>query len=164
MAKFNKSQVLMLLVLALLLIITPFLPSSLKPTFLYFIVNLLIITLGAEAGFLSAFPRPSSSEDKKFSSAVPDKKEASTSASGSGNVSFSELSEKKKPKIVLEKFDKVKSASMPSLLFVGEAEAVEEEEIDEEDEVAGINGQELFAKADAFIRNFYKQLRTQQRD
>ncbi|KAI9115656.1 hypothetical protein K1719_013325 [Acacia pycnantha] len=170
--KFNKFQVLMLLVL-LLLIITPFWPSSLKPPFLYFFVNLLIVMLGAEAGFLKAFPRPSSStEEKKFSAAsvvasIPEKKEGSTTLA-SGSASFSEVSEKRRlnNKIVLENFEKVKkSASMPSLLWVGEAETmVMEEEVEEEeedDDVAGIKGQELLTKADAFIRNFYKQSKMQ---
>ncbi|PON91919.1 hypothetical protein TorRG33x02_122500 [Trema orientale] len=58
--KFNKSQVLILSLLAVLLIIAPLLSSSLRPTYLYFITNLLIITLGAEAGLLSLiFSKPS---------------------------------------------------------------------------------------------------------
>lgn len=61
------SQVLkLLLILAALLIITPLLSTSLRTTYLYFIVHLLIISLGAEAGLISFFTK--SPHDKKFPS------------------------------------------------------------------------------------------------
>ncbi|KAF7815851.1 DUF4408 domain protein [Senna tora] len=159
MNKFNKSQLLVLLVIILLLIITPFLPSSLKPTFLYFIFNLLIITLGAEAGLLSAFPRPNL-EDKKFSAsasiiAIPEKREGSTSSSGSSALELSE----NKPKIVVEK--EKKCPSMPSLFLVEAKAELEAEAEAEDNDIGGINGQELFAKAETFIGNFYRQLKMQ---
>ncbi|KAK4420793.1 hypothetical protein Salat_2029800 [Sesamum alatum] len=44
-----------LLPIALLLIITPLLSTSLRLKYLYFIVNILIIAVGAEAGLLSFF-------------------------------------------------------------------------------------------------------------
>lgn len=50
-----------LLPVAALLIITPLLSTSLRFKYLYFIVNILIIALGAEAGLLSFFlhnPKP----------------------------------------------------------------------------------------------------------
>ena len=70
--KFKKSQVLMLSLLVALLIIAPFLSSSLRPTYLFFITNLLIIALGAEAGLFSLiFSKPSSSEDNKIKNTLP---------------------------------------------------------------------------------------------
>ncbi|KAK0599909.1 hypothetical protein LWI29_009780 [Acer saccharum] len=66
--KFNKSQLLLLSLLAALLCITPLLSSSLRPTYLYFIINLLIITLSAEAGLFSVFSKPPEENIKKYSS------------------------------------------------------------------------------------------------
>ncbi|PHU04059.1 hypothetical protein BC332_24881 [Capsicum chinense] len=61
------SQVLkLLLIIAALLIITPLLSTSLRTTYLYFIVHLLIISLGAEAGLISFFSK--SPHDKKLPS------------------------------------------------------------------------------------------------
>ncbi|KAK8997349.1 hypothetical protein V6N11_020829 [Hibiscus sabdariffa] len=61
MNKFMKSQLLILSVVAALLFIAPLLSSSLRPTFLYFVLNLVIISLGAEVGLGSVFSnsRPS---------------------------------------------------------------------------------------------------------
>ncbi|XP_015166452.1 uncharacterized protein [Solanum tuberosum] len=61
------SQVLkLLLIIAALLIITPILSTSVRTTYLYFIVHLLIISLGAEAGLISFFFK--SPYDKKLPS------------------------------------------------------------------------------------------------
>ena len=60
MNKFKKSQVLVLSLLTILLIIAPLLSSSLRPTYIYFIINLHIIAHGAGAGVLSFFANPSS--------------------------------------------------------------------------------------------------------
>ena len=57
--KFKKSQVLVLSLLTILFIIAPLLSSSLRPTYIYFITNLLMIALGAETGVLSFFSKPS---------------------------------------------------------------------------------------------------------
>ena len=179
MNKFMKSQVLVLFVLALLLAITPLLPSSLRPTYLYFIFNVLIIALGAEAGLLSAFSKPL--EDKKQPQkpvlppeVIPEKSDASSMIGGSDVSEHNE----KKPKVIekfaservsgVTKLDKEKKCpSMPSLLSIGGEEAdaeVMEEELEAEDEIGGVNGQELFAKAETFIGNFHKQLRMQREE
>ncbi|XP_027344014.1 uncharacterized protein LOC113856414 [Abrus precatorius] len=179
MNKFKKSQVLVLFVLLVLLVIIPSLPSSLRPTYLYFITNFLIIALGAEAGLLSVFAKPL--EDKKQSSSVtikpvmpseasPEKREASNSITTCVSV-VSDHAENcaSDSGVCVTKVDKVqKGPSVPSLFFIGSGEAEEdvmiEEELEAEEDIGGINGQELFAKAEAFIRNFYKQLKMQREE
>nr|POF25078.1 hypothetical protein CFP56_78151 [Quercus suber] len=182
----------MLFLLAVLLIITPLLSSSLRPTYLYFIINILIIALGAEAGLLSSFSKPS--EDRKQTVLAAPKPLASSEVSPDNGVVrtinidkvVAPASTEKKAKVVeksaSEKFvgcvkiDKVtKCPSMPSLFFIGggesEAEDVAEEAYAEE-EVKGeekdgeeeVSGQELFTKAETFIGNFYKQLKMQRED
>lgn len=181
----------MLFLLAVLLIITPLLSSSLRPTYLYFIINILIIALGAEAGLLSSFSKPS--EDRKQTVWAVPKPLASSEVSPDNGVVrttndkvVAPASTEKKAKVVeksaSEKFvgsvkiGKVtKCPSMPSLFFIGggesEAEDVAEEACAEE-EVKGeekdgeeeVSGQELFTKAETFIGNFYKQLKMQRED
>ncbi|KAK7372003.1 hypothetical protein VNO80_05371 [Phaseolus coccineus] len=177
MKTFNKFEVLVLFVLALLLGITPLLPSSLRPTYLYFIFNVLIIALGAEAGLLSVFSKPL--EDRKQHVSVTQKpvmppevhehdeeREEAFNILGGGSGA-SEHSERKvkvveifasDEKIVgVAEVDEVKKcSSMPNLWII---EGGESEETDEEIEAG--NGQELFAKAEAFIGNFYMQLKMQ---
>ncbi|MED6134711.1 hypothetical protein PIB30_039632 [Stylosanthes scabra] len=165
MREFMKSQVMVLIVLALLLAITPLLPSCLRPTYLYFIFNVLIIALGAEAGLLSAFSKPT--EDRKQppqeSAAITEKREASSIVITGTDVS--DHKEKKHSKIVGEG---VTNNNTNNNNEVDENEVMfmemEMEEIEVEEEIAGVNGQELFAKAEAFIGNFYKQLKMQREE
>ncbi|KAL2322694.1 hypothetical protein Fmac_027073 [Flemingia macrophylla] len=167
MNKFKKSQVLVLFVLVVLLLITPSLPSSLRPTYLYFIINFLIMALCAEAGLLSVFATPS--EDRKQSSfvmpseAISEKREASNSTPSIVSEHVEKSATEKG--VCVTKVDKVQNcSSVPSLFYIGGGEAGEEvleEELEAEDDIGGVNGQELFAKAEAFIRNFYKQLKMQ---
>lgn len=164
MKKFKKSQVLMLSLLAALLSIAPLLSSSLRPTYLYLVLNLLIISLGAEAGLFSVFSRPIE-DNKKLSKPVPTSKEPSSLEPKVkvSKVVTKSLSEKIPGTVNAEKVKK--SPSMPSLFFVGDGEAdagdVFEEYEEEEDEVGR---QELFAKAESFIGNFHKQLKMQRED
>ncbi|KAF8009110.1 hypothetical protein BT93_J0183 [Corymbia citriodora subsp. variegata] len=79
MEKLKKSLVLMLTLLLALLLVTPLLSSNLRSPYLYFIFNLLIITLGAEAGLLSVFSKPS--DDKRTASYAPKPITATTLAS-----------------------------------------------------------------------------------
>ena len=189
MNNFKNSQVLVLFVLVLLLAITPLLPSSLRPAYLYFIFNFLIIALGAEAGLLSVFARPV--EDMKHSASVtqkpmmaqgeviPDEKSEASSTTGGRSASSEHVEKKPKYVVVVEKsasekvvcvreVDKVqKCPSTPSLFFIGGGEDdadLKDEELEAEDEIGGVNGQELFAKAEAFIGNFYKQLKMQREE
>lgn len=171
----------MLSLLASLLIITPFLSSPLRPTYLYFVINILIIALGAEAGLLSsAFSKPP--EDHK--NAQEDSTADETARAGA-SPSNSELKKVKAvEKSASEKISgavKVKKLkkcpSMPSIFFIGSGEPeaaddhevlgeelYEEKEEEEEEVVGGLSGQELFTKAEMFIGNFYKQLKMQRED
>ncbi|RDY07979.1 hypothetical protein CR513_07834, partial [Mucuna pruriens] len=188
MNKFNKSEFLVLFVLSLLLGITPLLPSSLRPTYLYFIFNVLIIALGAEAGLLSASSKPLEDKNQPVSftqkpvmppevyeleerKAKPFHVTCSSVASGHDEKKLKvvEKSASEEKNIVgVNEVDEVKKCpAMANILFIrgGESEGeVLDEEIDVEDEVGGVNGQELFAKAEAFIGNFYKQLQMQKEE
>lgn len=180
MSKFKKSQILMLSLLAVLLSVTPLISSSLRPKYLYFIINLLIIALGAEAGLLSVFSK--TLEDKKHAAPAVTKPVITATKTPSPEAKVAPaFSERKAPYRVIEKsasekivgtvkVDKVKKCpSMPSLFFIGSEEIevvddVTEENEDEEEEVGGISGQELFTKAETFIGNFYKQLKMQREE
>ncbi|XP_048318787.1 uncharacterized protein LOC125418674 [Ziziphus jujuba] len=207
---FKKSQILMLSLLAILLVIAPLLSSSLRPTYLYFIINFLIIALGAEAGLLSFFSKPYSDDKKNTSLAhqkpavvthsVPDHKKGSAVNSNSKPICSSDVDREKvvpecdettKANKVVERSmsekttgsvrssaERVKKCpSTPSLFFIGGGEAEAEMDIngdnyyqeeveveEEEEEVGEISGQELFAKAETFIGNFYKQLKMQREE
>ncbi|CAL5190638.1 unnamed protein product [Lathyrus oleraceus] len=182
MNKVDKSQVIILSFIAFLLVITPLLPSFLRPSYLYLIFNILIIALAAQSGLLSAFSEPS--EDKKHHVSVSSKQkhalqklEENEASTINNENSVSEEQKVKKPKVVEKsayekkvvfvgesKVDnKVKKCpSMPSLFYIENGE--EDEEVEVEDEICGVNGQELFAKAEAFIGNFYKQLKMQREE
>ncbi|XP_045831884.1 uncharacterized protein LOC123923241 [Trifolium pratense] len=194
MNKVDKSQVIVLSFLAFLLVITPFLPSFLRPSYLYLIFNILIIALGVEAGLLSVFSEPSEDKKQHVSVFVTQKqtqkhvmleqKEKEVSNMINNACFVSEEQNEKKPKVVEKsvsekkivfvgdsKLDKVKkSPSMPSIFFIDDGEDDlevkynDEEVIEVEDEICGVNGQELFAKAEAFIGNFYKQLKMQREE
>ncbi|KAG8658239.1 uncharacterized protein LOC110611635 [Manihot esculenta] len=186
MTKFNKSQIVMLSLLAALLFVTPLLSSSLRPKYLYFIINLLIIALGAEAGLLSAvFSKPF--DDKKLAVPVSVKSQVVTASEVSSSPEAKAIppacSEKKARVVEKSASEKIVSSvkveekvkkcpSMPSLFFIGGGETEVEdvanekqvEEDKEEEEAGGLSGQELFTKAETFIGNFYKQLKMQREE
>lgn len=177
---FKKSQILMLSLLASLLIITPLLSSSLRPTYLYFVFNILIIALGAEAGLLSSGPSKPPEDHKNAQGASTDD-EATKAGASPPNSEIKKV--KAVEKSVSEKIsgavkvNKLKKCpSTPSLFFIGSGETetaddhqvfgdgLYEEKEEEEEEVGGLSGQELFTKAEMFIGNFYKQLKMQRED
>ncbi|CAI9088377.1 OLC1v1022686C1 [Oldenlandia corymbosa var. corymbosa] len=159
MDKFKFFQILKLSVMVILLCITPFLSASLRPPYIYFIVNLLIIALGAEAGLLPFLFKSTESDNKTSTttsfSTLDDhnvaaqkpglvssedtfynKEKTAEIATGTGNR------EGEKPAKAVEKSssEKVvigqvaykvvrKSPSMPSLFFIGD-DQVEEVLID----------------------------------
>ncbi|ONK69893.1 uncharacterized protein A4U43_C05F27950 [Asparagus officinalis] len=184
MQAIKKSQLakIFLLVLFLtLLFLAPFIPSSRRTSYLYFILNLLVVVLGAEAGFLSAISKPH--EEKKplvtsMSTASPVTETVSEQASRQQVIKPVIIG---KP-LVVEEEKKVnkeglkRCKSRPSLFFIASFEPEREEEKEEvemekEEEVVVVRNmvgdigelskQELFMKAEMFIGNFYKQLKMQ---
>ncbi|KAB5534315.1 hypothetical protein DKX38_017401 [Salix brachista] len=183
MSKLKRSQILVLSLLAALLIVTPLIPSSLRPKYLYFIFNLLIIALGAEAGLISAaFSKPVvplTTKPARSSVTAPPDHQASTADQADEAPAKAKVFEKSASEnygsTVIRVVRKVKKCpSLPSLFFIGGgdhgAEAVEdvggdhEEEEEGEGEVGGISGQELYTKAETFIGNFYTQLKMQREE
>ncbi|CAK9157505.1 unnamed protein product [Ilex paraguariensis] len=182
MENFNNSQMLKLSFIATLLI-APLLSPSLRPAYIYFVVNLLIIVLGAEAGLLSFFSK--ATDDKKHAVVIAQKPVVASEVSpvkgdvvnttiGTATLEYNQNKAKVVEKCSSEKIvgvvtvHKVKKCpSTPSIFFIGGAETEAEEVIDDDDdeeEVAGISGQELFNKAETFIGNFYKQLKMQREE
>ncbi|OMP04365.1 hypothetical protein COLO4_09703 [Corchorus olitorius] len=186
MNKFKKSQILILSLVAALLFIAPLLSSSLRPTYLYFVLNLLIIALGAEAGLLSVFSRPSyvaaakpvtTTQEIKAGEIISnnnnkehDQKQVSPSSNEKKKVKVIEKSASEKISAGSSiKVEKVKKCpSTPSLFFIGSAEEheedKEEEKEEEERDLGELSGSELFTKAETFIGNFYKQLKMQREE
>ncbi|KAG5235213.1 LIM and calponin domain-containing protein [Salix suchowensis] len=183
MSKLKRSQILVLSLLAALLVVTPLIPSSLRPKYLYFIFNLLIIALGAEAGLISAaFSKPVvpvTTKPARSSVTAPPDHQASAAdqadeAPAKAKVFVKSASENYGSTVIRVDRKVKKCPSLPSLFFIGGgdhgAEAVEdvrgghEEEGEGEGEVGGISGQELYTKAETFIGNFYKQLKMQREE
>lgn len=177
---FKKSQILMLSLLASLLIITPLLSSSLRPTYLYVVFNILIIALGAEAGLLSSGPSKPPEDHKNAQGASTDDEATKAGASPPNSeikkVKAVEKSASEKISGAVKVNKLKKCPSTPSLFFIGSGETetaddhqvlgdgLYEEKEAEEEEVGGLSGQELFTKAEMFIGNFYKQLKMQRED
>ncbi|QHO18935.1 uncharacterized protein DS421_11g324700 [Arachis hypogaea] len=132
---------------------------------MYFISNFLIIALGAEAGLLTVISRPLN--ERKHVNFIAQKPLINKS------ITVEKLASEEKFVCVAKVEEKARNCgSMPSIFFIGGDDADEDYEYDyddddlkAEDEIGGVdNGQELFAKAEAFIGNFYKQLKMQREE
>ncbi|KAI9108525.1 hypothetical protein K1719_020409 [Acacia pycnantha] len=156
MDKFKKSQVLVLIILAFLLLITHFLPSSMRPPFLYFIFNLLIISLGAEAGLLSSSASSTPLHENTSPSLIAQKLVIMP------HEAISEVKKSSTPEPTEKKVIHV-TVTKPSLFFIAREE-IEEEQQQEESEGVVNEQEELCAKAEAFIGNFYTQLKMQREE
>ncbi|KAL5729881.1 hypothetical protein ACHQM5_002773 [Ranunculus cassubicifolius] len=193
MEKSQMPHILKLCLIAILFLITPFVWPSMRPPYLYFLLNLLIIALGAEAGFLS-FLKPQ--DDKKPAPYAPKPFELPTKfviEESNGNISAkvnvikevdAVINNDPPPAVVQKTVRKVeksvsekivssvkvrtlkKCPSTPSIFFIGGGDEEEEEVMDGlEEEVEGVlSKQELFTKAETFIGNFYNQLKMQRED
>ncbi|KAK4278399.1 hypothetical protein QN277_016252 [Acacia crassicarpa] len=157
MDKFKKSQVLVLIILAFLLLITHFLPSSMRPPFLYFIFNLLIISLGAEAGLLSSSASSTPLHENTSPSLVAQQLVIMP------HEAISEVKKASTPEPTEKKVIHV-TVTKPSLFFIAREETEEEEEQEEESEGVVNEQEDLCAKAEAFIGNFYTQLKIQREE
>nr|CAD1834900.1 unnamed protein product [Ananas comosus var. bracteatus] len=192
------SQLAKVALLLLLLLLTPFISSSLRPSYLYFILNILIVALGVEAGVLRAASGP---RNEKKPTAAPTPINLGTSCSSPHNTRSDSTASTHISKIenfvsncikagadkastqtssivsmkpvakekVGKRVDGLKRCpSRPSLFFISsfEPEDGEAEKEEEEEEWKDLEAekQELFAKAETFIGDFYKQLKMQRED
>lgn len=163
--------------IAILLVISPLLSTSLRPTYFYFIFNLVIIALGIEAGLLSSSSKPSEDQKPIRIATTP------VTNPDFGHEKNVHIIPQRKAIKVVEKCssDKMvstnvvvvrnvkRSPSTPSLFFIGGGEVDTEEGEDncfeeEEEEVVPSGHDQLFNKAEKFIGNFYKQLNMQRED
>ncbi|CAI0379406.1 unnamed protein product [Linum tenue] len=179
----------MLIIMATLLFVSPLISASIRPKYLYFIFNLLIVALAAEAGLLLPHPTSSSVVSPASKPTIPLSPDTATTntaaAAGADHKSPVHDGGASNHKLVEKPSSEDGNASlkcrpsMPSLFFIaGEDQAdqldsvedVHQELIGSEAEDDGaavgefISGQELFAKAETFIGNFYKQLKMQRED
>ncbi|KAM0944399.1 hypothetical protein DsansV1_C11g0108411 [Dioscorea sansibarensis] len=173
MEKPQRSQLLRTLLLLLLLTITPSIPDSFRPSYLYFLFNIFIVALGIEAGLLSAISGPLHDQQNPSNEVIN-----SVNISTKDHVTQQEVTKQAVEKPVVLMADKVvtvarvhrvkKSTSTPSLFFIGGGDEahqfVDYEETEEVDEADHDSAQELFAKAEMFIGNFYKQLKMQREE
>ncbi|XP_074590850.1 uncharacterized protein LOC141846711 [Curcuma longa] len=173
MERLARSQVSKGLFLLVLVLVAPFISSSLRSSYMYILFNILIFVLCVEDGFLKAFSRHH------------EEKTSNCNATGAPMVSeaFMKLAQKtavapKASKVTPRAQAREHCSSRPSLFFIGGFEGSEksaharkqeekrkEEKVEVEIETGEIiSKQELFTKAEAFIDNFYKQLKMQRQE
>lgn len=158
MEKIKRSQLAKIALIAAFLLIAPLLSTSMRPPFLFLLLNLLVILLGVESGVLETFSSPP--DEKKPMAASP---VAAAAEQSSGRSD--ELPEVEKNAAVVNAHKVRKCPSTPSLFFVGSGSSeVEKFEEEEEEDGYGDEGQELFLKAEMFIGDFYKQLKIQREE
>lgn len=171
MEKFQMTQCAKIVLIVLLLLITPLLSRSVRTPYLYFLFNLLLLALGVESGILTAISRPT--DDQRDTSNVSDtmvnKLVANDNVGKVAPLSAEEESTVVVEKtIVVQKIKPKKCPSTPSLFFMGGfdgEDGADQNGVDEgEEEEEVLSGQELFAKAETFIGNFYKQLKIQREE
>lgn len=133
-----KSQIAKIVLLLLLLLFIPFVPASIRPCYLFFLLNILILALGVEAGFLKMISEPHDEKNITTSIATP------VTIADMLDCAFHE------------------GTLHPLKDSDGEdGDEQEEEEEEKWEDIGELSTQELFTKCEAFIGNFYKQLRTQ---
>ncbi|XP_051136252.1 uncharacterized protein LOC127254939 [Andrographis paniculata] len=157
----HKSNVGLLAVGALLMI-TPLVSTPHRLTYLYFIVNILIIAVSADAGLLRS---SASAHDRNHEDDDDDDVNVGAAANKLNNDS---IDDSKKNSGEVDEMKKSPSPSSSSIDFV-EEESVEDENGEQQEGGVVIleEGElelELFEKAEMFIGNFYKQLRMQRDD
>lgn len=158
-----ESLNLKLLPLAALLIITPLLSTSLRFKYLYFIVNILIIALGAEAGLLSFFlqsqhnPKPPPS----FPTSLPHKPPITPHDDGDDDGDDDDGGDAVDGKPAEEV---AQSPSEKTSIFYIHDDHLVEDDDDQLMEDDDVEDHELFHKAETFIGNFYKQLKMQRQE
>uniref|UniRef100_M1C179 DUF4408 domain-containing protein n=1 Tax=Solanum tuberosum TaxID=4113 RepID=M1C179_SOLTU len=134
---------------------TPLISSSQRTPYLYFIVNLLIISLGVDAGLITFFSK-SQNDDKNSPPSLSPQQQKIVPKLVEKCVSEKIVGVTKL--VVKDEAKLQKCPSTPSLFFIGSSEDTSEVKEEEEEE---ISGEELFNKAEIFIGNFYNQLKMQ---
>ncbi|XP_033513757.1 uncharacterized protein [Nicotiana tomentosiformis] len=172
------SQALKLLLIATLLIITPLLSTSLRTTYLSFIVHLLIIALisFSKSPNHKKLPSATNITTSHEQETVPNNKNLSVMTNNitDFNKAVEKCVSEKTVDVVMQEVGVKKCPSTPSLFFIGGGEeinemegvVIKEEKGEEKEEVikGEISKEELFYKAETFIGNFYKQLKMQRED
>ncbi|KAJ4781647.1 hypothetical protein LUZ62_020643 [Rhynchospora pubera] len=182
------SQLSKLAFILIFILLTPLVPSSLRPPYLYFLFNILVVSLGIESGLLKAITSPH--EEKKPNSIpqapilYPNIQNGSNvmtrtrSIAAIANQALAKPIEKAKVEIggIIGVNKLKKCASRPSIFFIGGLESEheckkenkkenkEEEKEEQWMETEEMTKQELFAKAESFIGNFYRQLKMQREE
>ncbi|CAN4103992.1 unnamed protein product [Withania somnifera] len=139
---------------------TPIISSSQRTCYLYFIVNLLIISLGADAGLITFFSKFQNDDKNPSTTSIKQQRMVEEKCEYEKIVEVTKLVDKDY-QVKLQK-----NPSTPSLFFIGNCEDSSEvkEEEEEEEEEEEISEQELFNKAEIFIGNFYNQLKMQREE
>ncbi|KAJ3685947.1 hypothetical protein LUZ61_015111 [Rhynchospora tenuis] len=183
------SQLSKLAFILIFILLTPLVPSSLRPPYLYFLFNILVVSLGIESGLLKAITSPH--EEKRpnnfitqtpiFNPSIQNVSNVMTktqSIAAIANQALAKPIEKAKVEIggIIGVNKLKKCASRPSIFFIGgldseqeckkenKKENKEEEREEHWMEAEEMTKQELFAKAESFIGNFYRQLKMQREE
>jgi Cotton fibre expressed protein len=184
------SQISKLVLLLIFVLLTPLIPTSLKHPYFYLLFNILVVALGIESGLLKAVTSPH--EEKKHNSTPPtplfmtpqtlhpsiynDSKvmTRTQSIAAIATQALEKPMEKANDETAtlsrIVQVNKIKKcASRPSLFFIGGLESeseytMESRKEDKWMEAEEMTKQELFAKADNFIGNFYRQLKIQREE
>ncbi|KAJ8492981.1 hypothetical protein OPV22_014702 [Ensete ventricosum] len=158
MDKLPKSQVAKMVLFLFLLIIIPFVSTSLRSYYLYFLLNTLIIALGIEAGLLNMISVPRYEKINAAATAIASAIDVAEAVHDAQEPAAETVSR------VATRVQKLKRcSSRPNLFFIGNDEV--DGRVEQEEFICESNGelskQELFAKSEAFIANFHKQLKMQ---
>ncbi|XP_020529337.1 uncharacterized protein LOC18444306, partial [Amborella trichopoda] len=166
MEKFQKTQLARLVAIASLFLVTPLIRPWMRPTYLYFLLNLLILSLGLESGALASLAKPNN--EKK-----PTMLNNFSSNGNGGNIAATLVREsdsgggggEKLTAIVRERNafvgggDKVTTFVRKRNAFVGGGDKVTTFVKERNGGGGGgdkdVSSQELFAKVENFIGNFY---------
>ncbi|XP_078153460.1 uncharacterized protein LOC144548626 [Carex rostrata] len=181
------SQISKLVLLLIFALLTLLIPTSLRHPYLYFLFNILVVALGIESGLLKAITSTNDEKQPNFTThIIPPYLHPSNIHHGTRHVmkktqSIAAIASQalvkpiEKGKVVEITFGGIvrvnkklkKCASRPSIFFIGGSESEQEyckkESKKEEEwmEAEEMTKQELFAKTEQFIGNFYLQSKMQ---
>jgi Cotton fibre expressed protein len=187
------SQISKLVLLLIFVLLTPLIPTSLKHPYLYLLFNILVVALGVESGLLKAVTSPHEEKKHNSTPLTPlfmtpqtlhpsiynDTKVMTRTRSITAIATQALAKPVEKAKVEtatlsgIVRVNKIKKcASRPSLFFIGglegereyTKESRQEEKGEEWMEAEEMTKQELFAKAENFIGNFYRQLKMQREE